>query len=198
MNTDLAVIARLNPSEVVAPAEYMTVLDQPIRAGLPHEVPLGPRLRGLLVLPTGLARPWLDLPAGTMVSAAADAPDAAAPFGRPAPRLRVQRDKATIAVLPLVAGLVQDVADAAGSVLLQIQVLDWALHAGTVRGPGDFGSFLRLAVRVADKGVDVFGPLPPSDFVLQRLPPAERVESRGGHEIERRLRRLVALKERRR
>jgi hypothetical protein len=198
MNTDLAVIARLTPDAVVAPAEGMTVLDQPIRAGLPHEVALGPRLRGLLALPTGLARPWLDLAAGTVVSAATDAPDRAAPFGRAAPRLRVQRDKATFAVLPLVAGPVQEVADAAGSVSLQIQVLDWTLHAGTVRGPGDFGSFLRLAVRVADKAEDVFGPLPPSDFVIQRLPVAERVESRGGRVIEWRLRRLVALKERRR
>lgn len=198
MNTDLAIIARLTPAAAVAPAEGMLVLDQPIRAGLPHEVALGPRMRALLVLPTGLARPWLDMPAGTVVSAGADLPDTAAPFGRAAPRLRVQRDKATIAVLPLVPDVVQDVADAAGAVPLQIQVLDWALHAGTVLGPGDFGSFLRLAVRVADKGVDVFGPLPPSDFVIQSLPPAERIESRGGRVIDWRLRRLVALRERRR
>lgn len=198
MNTDLAILARLNPAAAVAPAEGGTLLDQPIRAGLPHQVALGPRLRGLLVLPTGLARPWLDLPAGTVVSAAADAPDEAAPFGRAAPRLRVQRDKVTIAVLPLVPGLVQEVADAAGVVPLQVQVLDWLLHAGTVRGPGDFGSFLRLAVRAADKGADVFGPLPPSDFVIQRLPPAERIESRGGRTVDWRSRRLVLLKERRR
>jgi len=198
MNTDLAVIARLTPPASAVPDEGMTVLDQSIRAGLPHEVPLGPRLRGLLALPTGSARAWLDLPAGTLVSAAGDAPDAVAGFGRAAPRLRVQRDKTTIAVLPLVPGIVQEVADAGLAVPLKIQVLDWALHAGTVRGPGDFGSFLRVAVRVSYKGVDVFGPLPPSDFVIRRLPPAERVESRSGRLIELRYRRLVALKERRR
>jgi hypothetical protein len=203
MNSDLVVIARLTPSiSAVTAAAEMTILDSPIRGGLPHIVELGPRLRALLVLPTGLARPWLDLPASTPVSLGGDAlavtdPTAPPPgFGRAAPRLRVQRDKATIAVLPLVAGLVQDAADAPLAVPLQLQVLDWALHVGTVRGAGDFGSFLRLAFRVADRGVDIFGPLPLSTFVIQRLPVHDRIESRSGRFIEPRLRRLVALKER--
>ncbi|HEY0987409.1 MAG TPA: hypothetical protein VGD80_10175, partial [Kofleriaceae bacterium] len=40
--------------------------------------------------------------------------------------------------------------------------LDHALHAGTLRGAGDFGSFIEFAWRRVDRGTDTFA-RPPLD-----------------------------------
>jgi hypothetical protein len=199
MNTSLPIIAQLNPPPV-AP-EGLMAIDSPVLQGLPHAVPLLPRWRAVLVLPSGLVRPWLELPADMLVSS--DAEDAApmpareppASPARPGPRLRLQLDGRTVATLPLAAGLLADVA-ADNSLRLRLLVRGWALHAGTLRGPGQFGSALRLSVAAADAGVNSFGPLPPSPAVTRRLPPADRMESRAGLAVVLRLRRLTMLKER--
>lgn len=178
MRTDLPIVAVLTPPDAASAAPAgSTLLDSRIRGGLPHAVPLAPRFRALLTLPTGNARAWLDAPVGTEILDGA-------------PRLRVQRDGVTIAVLPLVLGPAWEVVDPSGAVPLTVQVLRWSIHAGDLRGPGDYGSFVRLAFAVADRGADRFGPLPPSDFVLRRMPPAEVIESRPGRLVKLRYARL--------
>jgi hypothetical protein len=206
MNTNSPLIALLTPAARPILAEGMMAADGPITQGLPHLVPLGPRLRAILVLPTGLARQWRDLAPATLVASAGaeqappagDGPDLLA---RPVPRLRIQRDGVTITVLPLTAGTIGHAVDATGAVRLEVQVLDWAIHAGTVVGPGDHGSFLRLGWRVADRAADRFAPLPPSEAVWRLLPPAEKMESppydwRRRVRIDVRLNRLSALRAR--
>lgn len=182
MNTDLPIVAALNPAQAPAPENGAAVIDSRIESGLPHVIALGGRFRAVLNLPTGTAQAWLNAAPQELVQ-------------NGAPRLRVQRDARTIAVLPLVAGAALEVADATGAVPLTVQVIDAALHAGTVRGAGAFGSFVRLAVRVADRASNSFGPLPPSDFVIRLLPKADAMESRGGVTVAPRYKRLLLLRE---
>ncbi len=198
MNTTLPIIARLTPW----PASLPPGIDSPIRQGLPHQFDLLPRWRGVLVLPVGVAAPLLSMPPGTLLSSHDAAPMPATeppPLpARDAPRLRVLYDAAVVAVLPLAAGLSTDVMARDGSHRIRIHIAAWALHAGTMVGPGNFGSFIRLAATQIDHAVDEYGPVPASPAIIARLPEAERVESRGGLVIAMHLRRLRQLKERRR
>ncbi|MFT8245004.1 hypothetical protein [Roseomonas sp. BN140053] len=199
MNTSLPAIARLNPPP--AAPEGMAALDSPIRNGLPHAVALLPRWRVLLVLPLGVAATLRDLPPGTLLSsdageaAPAPAAEAAPDPARPAPRLRVQQDGETVATLPLAAGLLAELPGRDGGFGLRLFLRGWALHAGTLLGPGDFGSVLRLAAARADLAADSYEPVPPSPALIARLPPADRMESRAGLRAVLRLRRIHLLKQ---
>ena len=153
-----------------------TLVESRITMGLPHVVELLPRWRAVLSMPTGNARAWLDAPAGLTLTEGA-------------PRLRFQRDSVTRYVAPLTRGDPFEIVDD-GRALLRAVILDWALHAGDMRGPGDFGSFVRLAIEPIDAGVSSFGPLPPSDFVIEALPEEDRTESRPGKRVPSRYRRL--------
>lgn len=177
MRTDLPIIGALTPDAPVAEPDGATRLDSPIRAGLPHVLPLLPRWRVILSVPTGSARAWLDS------DPAAPLPDGAAP------RLRFQLDGTTRFIAPLVRGDGYEVVDD-GRAVLRAVILDWSLHVGDMRGPGDFGSYLRLAVVAADRGVAAFGPVPASDFVISTLPPEDRKESNSALFIPLRYQRL--------
>lgn len=177
MMTDLPIVAALCPPRPTAAPDRATLFDSPIRAGLPHVLPLLPRWRVILSVPTGSARAWLDAPPTELLTDAA-------------PRLRFQLDGTTRHVIALVRGDGFAVIDQGRSVL-QAVVLDWAIHVGDMVGPGDYGSFIRLAVMAADKGDNAFGPLPPSDFVIKTLPPQDRSESRPGIVIPLRYQRLL-------
>lgn len=176
MNTQLPIIAALNPAMPPTAPDGAAVFDSPIRAGLPHILPLVQRWRVILSLPTGSARAWRDA-------------DPAQEITSGAPRLRFQLDGVTRHVAPLVRGGSFAVLDQ-GSLRLEATVLDWAIHAGDMVGPGDYGSFLQLAVRVADRAPASFGPVPPSDFVITALPPEDRSESRPGRSVPLRYQRL--------
>lgn len=56
--------------------------------------------------------------------------------------------------LPLVAGLVQRVASPIGE--LELAITGWDIRAGTVRGPGDFGSWFEVAWAPAPGPDEVF------------------------------------------
>lgn len=176
MNIDLPIIAALTPeAPPTLPAGYR-LIESRIVMGLPHVLELLPRWRAVLSLPTGSARAWLDRPAGLAITDGA-------------PRLRFQRDTVTRHVAPLVLGEPFEVVEE-GRALVRCVVLDWALHVGDMRGPGDFGSFLSLGIEAAEAGVSAFGPLAPSDFVISALPEADRIESRPGKSPSSRYRRL--------
>ncbi|WP_165226768.1 hypothetical protein [Aquisphaera insulae] len=179
----------LVPDPPASPPEGFDRLDAPLRRGLPHPVQLTPGLRLLLIVPSGVARTWREADPTLVVSSSSPdrAPalpdDPAAPvFGdlaRPPARLLLQRSGTTVAVVPLVAGAVRRMPDGddAQGVAVEVVVLDWLLHAGTLVGPGDFGSRLSLAWRTADTAVSAFSEPPLSEIVLARLRPADRLAS---------------------
>jgi hypothetical protein len=77
-----------------------------------------------------------------------------------------------VGAVPLVAGgrrLVPDAGAADGGVAVELVLLAWELRAGTVRGPGEFGSRLALAWRRADRGAAEFSPPPINPGLARRL-----------------------------
>ncbi|MEU8421285.1 hypothetical protein AB0C15_10460 [Micromonospora sp. NPDC048835] len=187
----------LLPETPVEVPDGFTEVRQNLTAGLPHRVELGDGVHAVLILPTGLARQWLATDPLAVVSTSADdltprpAPPAAAPppalVGRVPLRLVVRHGTRILGSVPLAAGLRRVCPDAgapttttAPPIAVEVLVLTWLLHAGTVRGSGDYGSSIAVAWRRADRAVDQFGPPPINEFVWRRRPPAQRVESELG------------------
>lgn len=149
-----------------APAGATTV-SQPLLRGLPMELPLDARDTLVLQVPTGIAVGWRSADPSTVVADATDERTPAGPLpgpdplARPPVRLVLRRDGVFVAGVPLALGvrrLVPD--DGSGGAAIDLTVLDYRLHAGTLCGSGDFGSFVALAWQRADRTVDVFT-LPP-------------------------------------
>jgi hypothetical protein len=181
MRTDLPVLSRLTPEPVIEAPDGFQLFDSPIRGGLPHALQLFPRWRAVLSRPTGVARWWLSRgPLETVEHGA--------------PRLRFQLDGVTACIIPLIAGEAFRITTPDGRTPLAVMVLDWKLHVGDFKGPGDYGSFVKLAVAVNDKAKMSFGPVPISDFVIPALPKQDRTESRPGNRIPLRYVRLQQLR----
>ncbi|KAB1942893.1 hypothetical protein F8271_10910 [Micromonospora sp. ALFpr18c] len=187
----------LLPETPVEVPDGFTEVRQSLTAGLPHRVELGAGVHAVLILPTGLARQWLATDPLAVVSTSADdlaprpapaaTPRPPALVGRVPLRLVVRQGTRILGSVPLAAGLRRVCPDAGPSsvtpsapVAVEVVVLAWLLHAGTVRGSGDYGSSLTLAWRPADRAADHFGPPPINEFVWRRRPPAQRVESELG------------------
>lgn len=203
----------LVPDQSPAVTAGFTALRQALTGGLPQRIEFSAGLHAVLVLPTGLARQWLDADPLDVVSTSADdlaprpapeAPDPVPLAGRAPLRLVVRRGTQVLGSVPLSAGLRRACADggAAGQgTAVEVAVVAWHLCAGTVRGPGDYGSFVSLGWRQADLATDVFGPPPVHRFVVRLLPPDLRVESDLGQQpdadelhdltLSKRLRRLA-------
>jgi hypothetical protein len=154
-------------------------------SGVPHTMILDRDVSIVVLVPTGLAATWRDADPSSVVSASKDQvapwtgtmiePASQAPI-----RLLVRRGGAAIGSVPLVAGLRRRLADSGDperGAVLDLTILGWELHAGTVRGPGDFGSRVELAWRRSDKAVDQFSTPPIVPHLVPRLPPEYRVES---------------------
>lgn len=160
------------------PAGFTEVRD-PLVAGLPHRVDLTSDVHAVLVLPTGLALQWLTADPLDMVSTsddetanrAGEAPAAPGLADRVPLRLVVRRQAEVLGSVPLAVGLRRTCGP------VEVAVLAWKLCAGTVRGVGDYGSFVAVGWRVADRAVDVFGPPPVHRLVLRRKPLAAKIES---------------------
>jgi len=148
----------LLPAPAGPPASH-TLVRVALTAGLPARVDLLTGVHAMLVLPTGLARQWWDADPGDVVATAADdrqphRPDRPA---RPPLRLVLLRGGEVLGSVPLAAGLRRTCPDSgARGAVVEVTVVDWLLLAGTVRGPGDYGSFLTLSWRAADAGEDTF------------------------------------------
>jgi hypothetical protein len=168
------------------PAE-MERVRLPLVQGLPQQVPLDAEFDLVLYAPLGNAvllrdasptalvsssepegMPQLPVPAASQLLIAATQ----ALVGTPA-RLVVRRVGTVLGALPLAAGVQRALPDDGGPLgaRLDIIVLGWALHAGTLRAPGDFGSFIELAWRRVDAGVDRFD--------LPKLDPRVAAHSQG-------------------
>jgi hypothetical protein len=187
----------LVPDAAVSPPEAFQTIARPINSGLPFTLTLSDDFEAMLVLPTGLARQWIEADPGGVIASSSDEQqphDSAVPpasfVGRAPLRLLVRRQGRSLASLPLNAGVMRYVSDSGAAtqgVTLAVVPLSWTVCAGSVRGAGDFGSRIELAWRVVDRAIDTFGPPVVSRRVLQRRPPLERIESVLGLAISRRI-----------
>lgn len=139
---------------------FATVKQELVR-GVPFEWVLAGDVTLALVVPTGTARTWRDADPAALVSAGADetgahaAPRGIDPLERAPARLLLRQSRTIRAVLPLAAGTRRILPDGPGDrALVELVIVDWRLHAGTVRGAGDFGSFVEIAWRPVGKGAD--------------------------------------------
>jgi hypothetical protein len=174
------------PPAIAVPAGFEPV-SRVIVTGLPLSVPLGNGYELLLVMPTGLARQWMEARGGDLVASSEGESrphDAAVPaestFARAPVRWLVKRGGKIVAAVPFSVGTVRRVCDGGAveqGVGLELITLSWRLHAGSMRGAGDFGSQVEFAWRIADRAADQFGTPLVSRRVLERKPPEQRIES---------------------
>lgn len=165
----------LVPATPPPPPETFTTVSLPIAGGLPFTQAIDARWSVTLRYPTGLARRWLNADPHEIVSSdlterAAVPADTSDP-GRDPLRLTVTLDRSTRATIPLTAGLrTFVVGGGTPPAALELILVSWTITAGTVKGPGDFGSSLQLAWRDGAEAVEVFATPPVSPPVLLRLP----------------------------
>jgi hypothetical protein len=168
-----------------APPGFDVVM-QPLVRGLPAELRLDAALSLIVFAPTGDANLWRDADPSVVVCAGDDelapvaAPTVTSPLtSRPPLRLVLERAGVFVAAVPLNVGVRRHLPETGvlGSTI-ELIVLDYRIHAGTVRQAGDFGSFVRFAWRRSDRAVNEFRlpPLPPR--VAERF--AGRVQSEVG------------------
>jgi hypothetical protein len=185
----------VNPPVVAAPEGFVTVA-RTIDGGLPLAITLEQGYEVLMVLPTGLARQWIEARGGDLVATSDDElrpHDPATPgatFARAPLRWLVRRGGKIIATIPFSLGMVRRVSDGGAAeqgVALEIVALRWTVNAGSMRGGGDFGSQVEFAWRIANHAADQFGTPLVSRRVLERKPPGQRIESHVAYIIPRHL-----------
>lgn len=178
----------LIPAALPALPDDFQVVESHLLTGLPHFIDLSKNLRLKLMLPTGLLQSWLDVDPASLVASSEDEtlPTADAPSeeiggcSRPPLRLAAIQTGTSLATVPAslqARRLLPGDGNAKNGTLLELAFLEWRIHAGTVRGSGDFGSYLKLAWRTANTAVDVFGPPVINPFLWHRLLPVLRIES---------------------
>jgi hypothetical protein len=167
--------------------EGFTSIDQPIVDGLPHVVALGGGLSLALVVPTGLATLWRDVDPSSVVSSSEPELSPAAEAGageapRTPARLFLRIGGTVASSIPLAVGLRRAVPEAGDSsgVRLEVVVLSWDIRAGSLRGPGDFGSRIAVATRRADQAGDTFETPAVHPQLVARLRGELRAESELG------------------
>lgn len=158
-----------------------------LTSGLPQTIVLDGDVSLAVTLPNGLALHWRNaepqaLVSSSLVELEPHTPDPGEPVGtlRRAPlRLLVLVRGLSVAAVPLVAGLHRTVPDDGGSdgVRIELEVRRWEIRAGTLRSPGDFGSFVDLAWRRADAGTDAFEPPALNAMFVRRSGEPARLQS---------------------
>jgi hypothetical protein len=174
-----------------APGGFTSV-DEKILDGLPHTISLDRATELVLTMPNGVAVTWRDADPAALVSRSTEelspyTPNPAEPVatvGRAPLRLLVRLNGALAFSLPLRAGqrrIASDAGDPAKGSQIEVYVLFWEIYAGTLRGPGDFGSRISFAWRRSDQAVNHFSDPPPHPYLFPRLilvlPERFRIES---------------------
>lgn len=159
-------IVRTAVAPLPAPLPEFLPLVSRITLGLPHVMVLDPRFTLGLVAPTGLARFWLGQPKDALVSRAGEDQPGAPPL-----RLLLRGSGSALAgVAPLVLGPTRFLgASAVVAPGLRLRVTDWRIHAGSLVGPGDFGSYLSLDWQAWGPGAARFQAPVARPAVLRRL-----------------------------
>jgi hypothetical protein len=176
----IPVAGYLVPEHSTLVPDGFTRVDEPMTRGLPHIISLDRSTKVTFVLPSGLARAWRNAESADLVSASDEqhAPAVSDPLqpegdvARPPIRLLIERGGQVLGAVALAAGLRQVVPNDGGvarGAAIELVVLGWTLRAGTVRGPGDFGSRITLAWRLADRGSNEFAPPPINPNLARRL-----------------------------
>lgn len=168
----------------VLPDDFQIVRSNIVN-GLPHLVDLNKNTRLKIVLPTGLMQPWLDADPSSLVATSEDETkpfDPANPGSSERPALRWTGTQAgnalgTAAFSVGARRTLRDDGDAVQGAALEVALLDWRIYAGSIRGIGDFGSYVQLGWRVAGQAISDFGPPVINPFLWHRLIPILRIES---------------------
>ena len=173
--------AFLTPDTSLAIPEGFVRSRQELTRGVPFQWALAADLSLVLLVPTGYAAIWRDTDPATVVSAGVDeirpheSPQGADPLGHPPIRLLLRQGRGTLAAIPLAAGLSRVTPDGDNArTIIDLFVVGWLLHAGCVRGPGDYGSFIEVAWRPADKGANAHALAPIDPRVAARNPALTR------------------------
>jgi hypothetical protein len=177
------------------PPPGTTLVEQRLRGGIPALVPLTTRFSLAVALPSGLAATWRDTDPTALVTAGrfergqppAEAwPTGLAAASRP-PLLLVLLDttatsatgsstKRPVAATIATAGVPRRLSANDGPddrrAAVAVTMLDWELHAGTVVGAGDHGSWVRFAWRAVGAGSDSFDTPPIHPRLRARQPHA--------------------------
>lgn len=132
--------------------------------GLPATLALAQNTEAVAMIGGGIMRRWQTTAALELVhSASLEDADAAMPV-----RLLLRREHKRLGSIPLRPGPVQIVGSRKAG-YLAIKLIDWSIYAGTVLGPGDFGSFIELAWRFSNERPAEFTLPPVRTGVLRRL-----------------------------
>jgi len=169
----------LVPAQPADPPADAQVVDVALLTGLPFTISLGSDMALLLTFATGLAKEWRAMDTQAVITQSAveaeprtDPTDPVTDSKTGRLSLALQRGGRTLAVVPVVSGRHRLAEPGeSGARRFDIWILGWDVRAGSIRGPGDFGSRLRLAWRVADKAGGFFAPVPVNSFIILRLVP---------------------------
>jgi len=84
---------------------------------------------------------------------------------------RFSPSNVVLGIVPLVAGVRRFVPDEGSTrgAAIELVIIGWDLRAGTVLGPGDFGSRVTLAWRIASSASPEFAPPPINANLARRL-----------------------------
>lgn len=160
-HVSLAYLQYRHGEEAPPPHTGMTVVRADALTGMPLRLALDAGHGAILVLPTGSAYAWQTAPAGQLVTESAldrsfpagllaeDQQDAGAVLAErtePSARVLVTRDRSRIGSLPLRAG-VRGRFPSSGAAEIEIEIVDFRIEAGSVRGAPALGTFLTLAWR---------------------------------------------------
>jgi len=152
---------------------------QPLVRGVPFSWPLDLELNLVLFVPTGTAVLWRDAdPTATVcdseIETAPNLPGAPEALPRAPARLLLRRAQDVMATVPLVSGLWRRLPDGAGdAAIVELYVVGFRIAAGTLRGAGDYGSFVEVAWRRSAAGSATFTvpPIDPRVALRQGLTP---------------------------
>jgi hypothetical protein len=183
---DVALASRLVPPDAIVPSPAMTRVLAPLTQGLPQNITLDRDVTLAVTMPNGLATAWRDADPAAIVSRGTEqllprTADPTAPLADAAVapvRLLVLIGGVAVAALPLAAALRAEAPeDDLPGVRVALAIIRWEIRAGTLRGPGEFGSSIELLWRRADRGADRFFPPPVHAQLRERLSRPARLES---------------------
>lgn len=152
------------PAKRVAVPEGFSRARFPIDRGMPATLQLTQEVEALAIIAGGLARAWETMDSSTVVhDPAISETSSAMPI-----RLLFRMANKRLGVVPLALGPTQMIGQGEAG-YLAVQFIDWKIHAGSIRGGGDFGSFVELGWRHSRERPAEFVSPAAGQAVLRRL-----------------------------